>query len=283
MGRPDLRPEADAVTLLAAVASSRLADRFGGSRRSLRVVERELRAYESYRLAFLTGMLEPMLYLLSIGVGVGELVGRIPGPGGTPISYEKFVAPALLANAAMSGAIFDSTFNFFVKFKYARTFDAMLATPLSVADVTRGELAWSLARGGLYAAVFLVAMVAFGLVASWWGVLAVPIALLVGFAFSGAGLAATTYMRSWVDFDLVTLAMVPMFLFSATFFPLERYPAAVEAVVRLTPLYQGVALSRAVVLGDVHVGLVWHAVYLVVMGWAGLRVASRHLGRLLQP
>jgi lipooligosaccharide transport system permease protein len=253
------------------------------ARRTMRVVHREILAYKAYRAVFVTGLVEPLLYLLSIGVGVGKLVGDLPGPGGAPIPYEQFVAPALLANAAMSGAIFDSTFNFFVKFKYQKTFDSMLATPLSVADVTRGELTWSLARGGFYASVFLAAMAAVGLVASWWGLLAVPIALLIGFAFSGAGLAATTRMRSYIDFDLVILALVPLFLFSATFFPLERYPAAVGAIVRFTPLYQGVALCRAVVLGDVHPSLLWHVAYLVAMGWIGLRLASRHLGRLLQP
>jgi lipooligosaccharide transport system permease protein len=269
---------------LAALATSPwLARPWEGSRRTLRVVEREARAYRAYRMAFITGLVEPVLYLLSIGVGVGALVGDVPGPGGTPISYQEFVAPAMLANTAMSGAIFDATFNFFVKFKYSKTFDAMLATPLSVADVSRGELTWSLARGGFYAAVFLAAMVAFGLVASWWALLTIPIALLVGFAFAGAGLAATTYMRSFIDFDLVTLAMVPLFLFSATFFPLERYPTVVETIVRLTPLYQGVELSRSVVLGEVHVGLLWHAAYLAVMGWLGLTVAARRLGRLLQP
>ncbi|MGH9213808.1 MAG: ABC transporter permease [Acidimicrobiales bacterium] len=267
----------------ALVASERVNRVVVGSRRTMRVVEREARAYRAYRSALITGLFEPVLYLLSIGIGVGALVGDLPGPGGTPIPYEQFVAPALLANAAMNGAIFDATFNFFVKFKYSKTFDAMLASPLSVTDVTRGELAWSLARGGVYAVVFLATMAGFGLVESWWSLLTIPIALLIGFAFAGVGLAATTYMRSFVDFDLVILALVPLFLFSATFFPLGRYPAAVEAIVRFTPLYQGVALCRAVVLGDMHMGLVWHAVYLAAMGWVGLRLASRHLGQLLQP
>jgi lipooligosaccharide transport system permease protein len=269
--------------LTALVASDRMGHVVTGSRRTLRVFEREARAYRAYRSALITGLLEPVLYLLSIGIGVGELVGDLPGPGGTRLSYEEFVAPALLANAAMSGAVLDATFNFFVKFKYSKTFDAMLATPLSVADVTRGELAWSLTRGGVYSGVFLGTMALFGLVSSWWALLTIPITLLIAFAFAGVGLAATTYMRSFVDFDLVILAMVPLFLFSATFFPLDRYPAAVEAVVRFTPLYQGVALCRAVVLGDLHLGLLGHAAYLAIMGFVGLRVASRHLGQLLQP
>ena len=266
-----------------ATASPRVGRSTAGSRRALRVVEREGRAYRYSWPVFATGIVEPIFFLLSIGIGVGELVGDLPGPGGVPISYRQFVAPAMLANAAMNGAMFDATFNFFVKFKYLRIFDAMLATPLSVRDVIRGELMWSLGRGAFYATTFLGAMAAFGLVESWWGLLAVPVALLVGFAFAGAGLGATTYMRSFIDFDLVTLALVPLFLFSGTFFPLDRYPATLEAIVRVTPLYQGVVLSRAVILGDMHPGLFWHALYLAVMGWVGMRIASRRLGQLLQP
>jgi lipooligosaccharide transport system permease protein len=255
----------------------------GTSRRTLRVVERNVRAYRRGWVALATGFVEPVLFLLSIGLGVGELVGTLPGPRGQSISYEQFVAPGMLAAAAMNGAILDTTYNFFVKFKYAHTYDAMLATPLDVGDVARGEAVWSLARGAVYSAGFLLTMTAFGLTPSWWSILAVPVAVLVGFAFAGAGLGATTYMRSFIDFDFVTLATVPLFLFSATFFPLDRYPAVLETIVRWSPLYQGVALSRAAVLGDLHPGLLWHVLYLVAMGAIGTRVASRRLSRLLKP
>jgi lipooligosaccharide transport system permease protein len=265
-----------------AVALSRRG-RDDGARRSLRIVERNVRAYRRMLMPLLTGVVEPVLFLLSIGVGVGELVGDLPGPGGDPIPYRQFVAPGMMAMAAMNGAIFDTTYNFFVKFKYMHTYDGMLATPLSVDDVARGEVTWSLLRGAFYAACFVVAMLLFGLVESWWAVLAVPVALLIGFAFAGAGLGATTFMRSFVDFDYVTLALMPLFLFSATFFPLDRYPRWLEIAVQCTPLYQGVALSRAVVLGDVHLDLLWHAAYLAVMGWIGMRVAARRLATLLQP
>jgi lipooligosaccharide transport system permease protein len=272
------------VSLVALALSPRLRRSVtGSSRRTLRVVERNMRAYRRGWVALATGFVEPILFLLSIGLGVGELVGTLPGPHGRPIDYDQFVAPGMLAASAMNGAILDTTYNFFVKFKYAHTYDAMLATPLDVGDVARGEAVWSLARGAVYSTGFLLTMVAFGLTPSWWAVLAVPVALLVGFAFAGAGLGATTYMRSFIDFDFVTLVVVPLFLFSATFFPLDRYPAAIEAVVRWSPLYQGVALSRAVVLGDLHPGLLWHVLYLVVMGVIGTRVASRRLSELLKP
>jgi lipooligosaccharide transport system permease protein len=247
-----------------------------------RVVERNAWAYRRLWWAFLAGMAEPVLYLFSIGIGVGELVGDLPGPHG-PVGYATFVAPGLLAAAAMNGAIFDATINFFVRFKYMGIYHAMLATPLRTRDLAVGEITWSLLRGTIYALVFVLSMLVLGLVESWWAVLAVPAAVLIGFAFAAAGLAATTYMRSWVDFDYVNALILPLFLFSATFFPLSEYPGWLQWVVRMTPLYQGVALERALVLGDVSWELLVHVAYLSLMGAIGLRVAARRLVGLLQP
>jgi lipooligosaccharide transport system permease protein len=245
------------------------------------LVERNVRAYRRQWYVFASGFAEPLLYLLSIGIGVGELVGRIPGPGGQLVTYREFVAPGMLAAAAMNGAILDTTFNFFVKLKYQGVYDAMLATPLRPFDIAAGEVSWSLLRGAAYSAAFLVAMLLFGLVDSWWAALVVPAAVLIGFGFAGAGLAATTYMRSWTDFDLVSAALVPMFLFSGTFFPLSRYPGWFEWVVKATPLYQGVALERALVFGALDWTTPLHAAYLIALGLVGVRIASRRLARLL--
>ncbi|HEX5587593.1 MAG TPA: ABC transporter permease [Acidimicrobiia bacterium] len=255
----------------------------GIGRGSWRVVERNGVAYSRQWYLFLTGFLEPALYLLSIGIGVGGLVGKIPIGGGESVSYKEFVAPGLMAAAAMNGAVLDTTFNFFFKFKYAHTFDAMLATPLRVVDVAVGETTWALLRGALYSTVFLLTMLVFGLVSSWWAILAIPGGLLIGFAFAGAGIMGTTFMRSWLDFDYVNLAIIPMFLFSAVFFPITQYPDVVATIVRLTPLYQGVVLERALVLGDVSWILLVHAAYLFVMGAVCLRVATHRLATLLQP
>jgi len=249
----------------------------------LRVIERDLLAYRRMWLIFLTGFAEPLLYLASIGVGVGHLVGTLPGPAGHPVSYQSFVAPGLLAAAAMNGCVFDATFNFFFKYKYSKSFTAMLATPLGTGDVARGELGWALSRGTIYAGAFLGTMTAFGLVHSWWGLLGVPVAMLIGFGFAGAGMAATTWMRSFVHFDYVVLALTPLFLFSATFFPLSRYPDSVQWIVRFTPLYQGVALERSLVFGVLSWTLVLHAAYLLAMGIVGVRIAGRRLQLLLQP
>lgn len=269
---------------LVATATFKQAARIGSPvDRSLRILERNLRVAKHYRLAILSGFVEPVIMLLSLGMGVGELVGTLPGPGGQALDYDQFVAPAMLVNAAMNSALLDTTFNFFVKFKYAKAYDAMLATPIDANDVAFGEVLYTLLRSAIFAVGFLIVMVGFGLTPSPWAILGLPVALLVAFAFAGAGLGATTYMRSYLDFDKVSMAMIPLFLFSATFFPLDRYPAGLAMVVRWTPLYQGVHLARSVTLGDLHPGLLWHVLYLLVMGWLGIQVAARRIAKLLKP
>ena len=156
--------------------------------RPWRLVERNALAYRRTWPIFLSGFLEPLLFLLSIGIGVGALVGDLP-VGPLVVSYKVFVAPGLLASAAMNGALLDTTFNFFVKFKYSHTYDAVLATPVGTGDVATGEVLWALMRGAIYSTAFLVTMLFFGLVLSWWALLVVPAAVLIGFAFAGGGLA----------------------------------------------------------------------------------------------
>ena len=250
--------------------------------RPWRLVERNVLAYRRMWFVFLSGFAEPLLFMLSIGIGVGELVGDLT-VGGQVVDYQAFVAPGLLAVAAMNGAALDTTFNFFVKYKYSHTYDAVLATPVGVADVAVGEVLWALMRGAVYSTGFLITMLFFGVVESGWAVLAVPAAVLIGFGFAGAGLACTTFMRSFMDFDYVNLALVPLFLFSATFFPLTQYPAGLQTIIRLTPLYQGVVLERSLVFGEIDWTLLVHAAYLLAMGWIGVRVASKRIGVLLQP
>jgi len=251
-----------------------------GGRGSLHLIERHARVYRHTWLVLASGFFEPLFYLLSIGVGIGELVGKLTFAG-HPVDYTSFVAPALLATSAMNGAIFDSTFNIFFRLKYAKLYDATLATPMRSGDVALGEIGWALIRAGLYACAFMIIMLALGLVHSAWAVLAIPVALLIGFAFAGAGMAATTFMRSWQDFEYVTLTTLPMFLFSATFYPLSVYPRPVQFIVDCTPLYQGIALLRGLTLGYVSPSLLWHVLYLVVMGAAGLAIAGRRISRLL--
>jgi lipooligosaccharide transport system permease protein len=241
------------------------------------------RNYLSYRAAwylFLTGFLEPVFYLFSIGIGVGELIESFEFNGET-VSYAAFVAPAMLATSAMNGAMMDSTFNFFFKLKFTKLYDQILATPMSTSDVARGELSWSLLRGSAYSFAFLGVMALMGLAESWWALLAAPASLLVGFAFAGAFMATTTYMRTWQDFDYVTLATMPMFLFSATFFPITAFPDAMQWLVEITPLYRSVVLIRELTTGALSSASLVSVAYLVAMGLVGLAVARRRLDGLL--
>jgi lipooligosaccharide transport system permease protein len=253
--------------------------RRGGARH---IVARNVVVYRRTWPILITGFFEPFFYLLSIDLGLSHLVGPLP-LAGRMVSYARFVAPGLLATSAMNGAIFDSTFNLFYKLKVAKTYESVLATPLGVRDVALGELLWSMLRSGLYAGFFLAVMAGYGDVVSPWAALAFPGALLVAFAFASLGMAGTSYMRTWDDFDKVTLATVPLFLFSGTFFPLTVYPGWLQEVVRCTPLYQGVALLRSLDAGQFDLSLVSHGTYLVLLGATGYAVTARRLSRLLAP
>src|SRR5580704_8821750 len=248
--------------------------RSGREAGSLRLIERHARVYRRAWLVFASGVFEPLFYLLSVGLGLGVLVGKVPGPGGELIPYRDFVAPGLLAVSSMNGAMYDSTFNIFFRLKYAKLYDAILATPMRPAQVALGEISWALLRGGIYAVAFILVMLALGLVHSAWAVLA-------GFAFAAIGMTGTTYMKSWQDFDYVILASLPLFLFSATFYPLGVYPRAIQVIVECTPLYQGVVLLRDLTIGVVGPDLLWRAGYLAVLGVAGLLIAGRRLAKLL--
>ncbi len=262
-------------------ALARLVPMPAGAGMARMLVERNLRVYRRGWLLLVSGFVEPVFYLFSLGVGLGVLVGDVDAGGGVRVPYAVFVAPAMLAASAMNGAIFDSTFNVFFKLKYARLYDSVLATPLGPRDVAVGEVAWAQLRGGLYAGMFLVVMAVAGVVQSWWALLALPAAVLIGLAFAAVGMAATTWMRSWQDFDLLNLVVLPMFLFSATFFPLSTYPDALQPVVRVLPLYHAVELVRGLCLGMLDAGMLVDVAYLLVLGLVGLLVAVRRLERLL--
>jgi lipooligosaccharide transport system permease protein len=253
-----------------------------GGRRALRVLERNVVVYRRGWMFIVSGFFEPFFYLLSIGVGLSKLVGLLH-VAGHPISYPAFAAPGLLAASAMNGAIFDSTFQMYFQLKIAKTYEAVLATPLSPADLALGQMGWAVSRGALYSGAFLCIMAGLGDVFSNWVVLCYPAAVLISFAFAGAGMAGTTFMRSWQDFDMVSLAILPMFLFSGIFYPLAVYPGWLQLVVRCTPLYQGVALVRGLDLGLFGWSLAGHALYLAVMGLVGLAVTARRLTKLVLP
>jgi lipooligosaccharide transport system permease protein len=249
--------------------------------RARMLVARSALASRSIWLAIVSGFFEPLFFLVAMGQGLGSLVGTVVGPAGQQLSYAAFIAPGLLAASAMNGAVYDATFSFFLKLKYAKLYDAMLATPLGPVDIALGEIGWALLRGGMYSAGFLAVMLAAGFIFSPWALLALPAALFVAFAFAAIGIAATSFMRSWQDFDLVQLVVLPMFLFSATFFPLSVYAPGVRWLVQAFPLYHAVALMRGLTTGIVGWSALGHVAYFAVMAALGLVVASRRLKILL--
>ncbi len=249
--------------------------------RAAHLVERNLLLQRRGWPIILSGFLEPLLYLLAIGFGVGALVGTSVAVGGHPLPYAVFVAPAMMAASAMNGAIYETSFNFFYKLKYVKLYDAVLATPLGVADIALGEIAWALMRGTLYAFGFIVIMAALGLAISPWALLALPAAMLIGFSFAAVGTAASTFVRTWQDFDLVLTVLIPLFLFSATFYPITVYPGALQVVVELTPLYHGVDLLRSLTTGMIGPSILLDLAYLVILGAAALALAAVRLDHQL--
>jgi lipooligosaccharide transport system permease protein len=254
----------------------------GAGQRSTSVVERNVATLRSaYWVVMLSGFLEPVLYLFSIGVGVGSLVGDLTLPDGRVVGYTAFVAPAMLASSAMAGALSETTFNFFGKMKFMRLYDGMLATPVRPMEIALGELAWAMLRGNIYAAAFLVIMVVMGLTTAGLAVVAFLGAVLVGFAFGGIGMALSTFMRSWQDFDLVASTQFALFLFSGTFVPAEAYPSALRWVVEVTPLYRSVDLIRGITTGAWSWLQLVDVLYLLALFALGLTVAGRRMGKLL--
>jgi lipooligosaccharide transport system permease protein len=225
----------------------------------------------------LSGFFEPVFFLLSMGLGLGALVGTVQTTTGTPVSYAAFIAPALLAVSAMNGAVYDSTWNVFFKMNYAKLYEGMLSTSLGPLDVALGEILLALLRGALYAAGFMVVMQALGLNLSWTALLALPAVLLIAFGFASLGMAVTSYLTTFQQMDWITFVMLPMFLFSATFYPITVYPEPVQWIVQTLPLWHGVELVRGLTTGALGVAMLGHVLYYVVMIALGLVLTTKRL------
>ncbi len=252
---------------------------YAGNSRS--VIARGLLATRSSSwLIVLSGFFEPVFYLLSLGIGLGALVGSVSTSTGQPVSYAAFIAPALLAVSAMNGAVFDSTWNVFFKMQYARLYEAMLATSLGPLDVALGEIFLALLRGAVYATGFLIVMQVLGLNRSWTAILALPAVLLIAFGFASLGMAITSYMKTFQQMDWINFVMLPMFLFSATFYPLSVYPQAIQWLIQVLPLWHGVELVRGLTTGALSVAMIGHVLYYVVMIAVGLVFTTRRLRAL---
>ena len=228
-----------------------------------------------WRGSAITSVVTPVVYLLALGVGLGVFVDRSATlPGG--ISYLEFVAPGLLAGTMMQIATFESSWPVLSAIKWDRQYHAMLATPLRVGDVLLGHQAWVAARLTMIATIYLVVIAAFGGVSSALGVLAIPVAVLVGVAFSAPIAAWAAHTETEVSFVAIfRFLILPMFLFSGTFFPISSLPAALEALAYVTPLWHGVTLCRDLMLGDISLGHdLMHLGYLLAFVTVGLLLAG---------
>jgi lipooligosaccharide transport system permease protein len=231
-------------------------------------------------LVILSGFFEPIFYLLSLGIGLGSLVGAVTTSTGHAIPYAAFIAPALLATAAMNGAVYDSTWNVFFKMHFAKLYQGMLSTSLGPLDVALGEILLALLRGALYAVGFMIVMQALGLNLSWWALLALPAVLLIAFGFASFGMGITSYMKTFQQMDWINFIMLPMFLLSATFYPITVYPEWIRWFIQAMPLWHGVELVRGLTTGDVDIAMLWHVLYYLVMIVLGLILTTRRLRAL---
>jgi lipooligosaccharide transport system permease protein len=249
--------------------------------RPMIMVSRALLALKSSTwFVVLSGFVEPVFYLLSFGFGLGKLIGGVTDGSGAPVSYAAYIAPALLATSAMNGAIYDSTWNVFFKMHFGKLYNTVLSTSLGSLDVALGEISWALLRGFAYAVGFMIVVAPLGLIPSAWGLLAPFAAVLVAFGFASIGMGITSYLKNFQQMNWVNFFMLPMFLFSGTFYPLTVYPEWIRLVIEALPLWQAIELVRSLTLGTIGWGLLWHVLYFVVMIVLGLFFTTKRLTAL---
>lgn len=245
------------------------------------VVQRGLVAARSSSwVVVLSGFFEPVFFLASMGIGLGTYIGDVQTSQGVTVAYAAFIAPALLAVSAMNGAIYDSTWNVFFKLNYGKLYEGMLSTSLGPLDVALGEILYALLRGLVYATGFMIIMQILGLNLSWTALLALPAVVLIAFGFASLGMAVTSYMKTFQQMDWINFVLLPMFLFSATFYPITVYPGWVQQLVMALPLWHGVELIRGLTTGILSAGMLWHVLYYVVMIAVGLVFTTKRLRAL---
>ena len=249
------------------------------SRRATAMVERFWLAIRSSQwLMFASGFMEPLFYLGAFGYGLGSFIGNVQADSTHTVSYAAFLAPALLANSAMNGAIYESTWNVFFKMHFAKLYQGIMATSMGPLDVALGEIMACLLRGLIYAIAFMAVMLPLGLIPCWWGgLLAIPAAMFIAFGFASCGLAITSYLKSFQQMDWVQFALLPMLLFSGSFYSLDVYPTPIRILLEALPLHQGVALIRGLTLGQLDYALLGHLAYFTVMAVGGVIFATKRI------
>ena len=232
----------------------------------------------TWKLNLLPNFFEPLLYLLSIGIGVGSYVTQMEG-----MSYVQFLAPGLVAVAAMNGASFEVTYNTFVRLNYEKTYDSMLTTPIQPEDLLFGEVLWAVTRACIYGACFYAVITALGLAPLPSSLAALLVLPLAGLLFAAIGIAFSLRVVTIDLFNFYfTLFLTPLFLFSDIFFPLkERLPGAWLWLAEALPLVHPVRLARATFRGELSPILAWDVFYVVALSALLLAVAARTARRRL--
>jgi lipooligosaccharide transport system permease protein len=240
-----------------------------------RVVQRNALVYKRvWRGSLFSSFVQPTLFLFALGMGVGTMVdaGGAGLPGG--VTYAEFLAPGLLAAAAMQAAAFESSYPVLGKMTWDRNYEAITATPLRVADLVLGELAWIGIRLITIAVAFIAVMSAFGIPRSPLVLLAVPAVVLTGLAFAAPVVAYAATLKTSSTFNVMfRFIITPLFLFSGVFFPIGRLPHGLERAAWATPLFHGVQLVRGLTLGTVPAAWAFHVAYLAGMTCAGILLA----------
>ncbi|GHD09380.1 ABC transporter permease [Zhihengliuella salsuginis] len=256
-----------------------LAGLYSGNVRA--VVVRGLMALKTNNWAvFISGFVEPVLYLAAMGIGLGPLIGSVEGPGGEELAYSAYIAPALLAVSAMNGAVYDSTNNVFFKLRFSKLYQNMLYTSLGPLDVAIGEIYLALQRGFLYATGFMIIMSTMGLVTTPAALLMIPASVLIAFGFAALGMGITSFMKRFQHLDWINFALLPMFLFSATLYPLSVYPGGIQLFIQALPLWHGVELLRSLSVAHFTTDMLWHVAYYVVMIVVGVVLTTSRLRTL---
>ncbi|MEM2900243.1 MAG: ABC transporter permease [Thermoplasmata archaeon] len=234
----------------------------GVSTRAWKVWHRNADVFmKTYKTNFIPPFIEPILYLVGLGFGLGGFVSEIEG-----VSYPVFLAPALIAISVMNTASGENTYASYVRMSFQKTFDAIIATPVSIEDVIAGEMLWGATKGLVNASIMLVVIAAFGLLLSPLAILIIPFSMFVGLVFSAISMCFTAIVPNIDSFNYYFFLFVtPMFIFSGTFFPISSMPAIVQRIAFFLPLTPAVTTMRAFATGNVSIDLIYGLIYLLIL------------------
>lgn len=247
-----------------------------------RVWQRNYIVYrQNWKIRFLSPIMEPLFYLVAFGFGLSTLVGHIR-QGGVEVTYTAFIAPALIAINIMNNAFFENTYGSFVRMYYQKTFDAMMATPLTVNEIIAGEIVWGATKSMIATMIMMAVISAFGLIQYPAGLLLIPLSFLGGMAFGAVGMCFTAITRHIDLFNLpFFLFITPMFLFSGTFFPIENLPQWARIVATTLPLTHLVGAARSLCLSHFDGMMLWQLGYLTLFSLVFFPLALYQMRRRL--